>query len=48
MPSWHKKLKLLLEIKMSKQYSAIHFRLKSCNDLSNFSLVVNQLPDTDI
>ena len=34
--------------KISKQYSAIHFPLKSCNDLSIFSLVVIQLPDTDI
>ena len=34
--------------KVSKQYSAIHFPLKSCIDLSNFSLVVIQLPDTDI
>ena len=34
--------------KVSKEYSAIHFLLKSCNDLSTFSLVVTQLPDTDI
>ena len=34
--------------KVSKQYSAIHCPLKSCNDLSTFSLAVIQLPDTDI
>ena len=34
--------------KVGKQYSAIHFLLKSCYDLSTFSLVVIQLSDTDI
>ena len=34
--------------KVSKQYSAIHFPLRRCNDLSAFSLVAIQLPDTDI
>ena len=34
--------------KVSEQYSAIHFPLKSCNDLSTFSLVSIKLPDTDI
>ena len=33
--------------KVTKQYSAIHFPLKSCYDLSTFSLVAIQLPDTD-
>ena len=35
-------------VPVSKQYSAIHFPLKSCNDLSTFSLVSIKLPDTDI
>ena len=34
--------------KVSKQYSAIHFPLKNCDDLSTFSLVAIQHPDTDI
>ena len=36
--------------KASKQCSAIHFPLISCNDLSTFSRAVHviQLPDTDI
>ena len=33
--------------KVSKQYSVIHYPLKSCNDLSIFSLVAIKLPDTD-
>ena len=35
-------------VKVSKQYSAIHFPLISSNDLSTFSLVAVQFPDTDI
>ena len=35
-------------VQVSKQYSAIHFPLISSNDLSTFSLVAIQLPDTDI
>ena len=35
-------------VKVSKQYSAIHFPLISSSDLSTFSLVAIQLPDTDI
>ena len=34
--------------KVSKQYSSLHFTLKNCTDLSTLSLVVIQLPDTDI
>ena len=34
--------------KVSKQYSATHFQLKNCNDLSTFSLVAVQLSDTGI
>ena len=37
---------LLLEDNLSKQYSAIHYPLKNCNNLTNFSLVAIQLPDT--
>ena len=48
-PYLHENIQLLLE---SKQYSAIHFPLKNCNDLSTlkwtFSLVAVQLPNTDI
>ena len=36
------------KVKVSKQYSAIHFPLISSNDLSTFLLVAIQLPDTDI
>ena len=35
-------------VKVSKQYSAIHFPLISSNDMSTFSFVEIQLPDTDI
>ena len=39
---------IIIRDKASKQYSAIHFPLISCNDLSTFLLVAIQLPDTDI
>ena len=36
------------KVKVGKQYYAIHFPLISFNDLSTFSLVAIQLPDSDI
>ena len=43
-----RKPSIIIRDKLSEQYSAIHFPLISCNDLSTFSLVAIQLPDTDI
>ena len=43
-----RKPSIIIRDKASKQYSAIHFPLISCNDLSTFSLVAIQLPDTDM
>ena len=38
-----RKPSIIIRDQASKQYSAIH-----CNDLSTFSLVAIQLPDTDM